>query len=235
MARVRDIAAAAIAAVALSAAAAPGPVPAKPLGPLLGPLTADDYPAAARRYDQQGRTSVRLTVDTSGRVGECAVVQSSGSAALDATTCRLLAGRARFAPARDARGRAVAGGYATSINWVLPPAAAVPPSDAAGPTPPRPRAPIPRHVSPNDYPQAALQARQSGRVAVRLGIGAEGRVTDCTVTASSRSAALDSATCRLLRSRVRFEPARDAAGRPVAGTYTTFVDWTLPARPAPVA
>lgn len=231
MIRARDfvLTAAALALAATSAAAqaqSRAAIPAKPLAPLHSLVTIEDYPVAALRYDQQGQTSVLLSVDRVGRVSGCAVATSSGSAALDATTCRLFASRARFAPARDASGRTVADSYAASIKWVLPPAPQ--PAGMALATPPTPRAPIPRYISPMDYPDAALRARQQGRVAVRLGVSAEGRVTDCTVTASSRSAVLDASTCRILFSRVRFEPARDAQGIAVAGTFETFVDWSLP-------
>lgn len=102
---------------------------------------------------------------------------------------------------------------------------------AAGPSP---RAPIARYISIDDYPSAALLARQQGRVSVRLGVSAAGRVTECAVTVSSGAAILDASTCRLLRSRVRFEPARDARGAAVAGTYSTHVDWALPMMQAPM-
>jgi len=104
-------------------------------------------------------------------------------------------------------------------------------AQAAGPVP---RMPIPRHISIDDYPSAALLARQQERVSVRLGVSAAGRVTECTITVSSGAAILDASTCRLLRSRVRFEPARDAQVTTVAGTYSTHVDWTLPMMQAPM-
>jgi protein TonB len=46
-------------------------------------------------------------VGVDGRVSDCRVVRSSGNAELDATTCRLIERRFRYAPARDAQGRAV--------------------------------------------------------------------------------------------------------------------------------
>jgi protein TonB len=104
-------------------------------------------------------------------------------------------------------------------------------AQAAGPSP---RMEIARYVTIDDYPSAALLARQQGRVGVRLGVSAAGRVTNCRVTVSSGTAILDASTCRLLPSRVRFEPARDAQGSAVAGTYSTHVDWTLPIMQAPM-
>lgn len=99
-------------------------------------------------------------------------------------------------------------------------------------TPPVAQVPLPRLFGNDDYPAAALRYDQEGTVAVMLNVGVDGRVTGCTVTSSSGSAALDSTTCRLLRNRARFEPARDARGRAIAGTSAATIRWALPA-PAP--
>jgi protein TonB len=84
-------------------------------------LTADDYPAAALRNNEQGRVSFILDIGMDGRVTNCRVTQSSGSAALDSTTCRIMRSRPRFAPARDARGMAVADSTTGAVTWALPP------------------------------------------------------------------------------------------------------------------
>jgi hypothetical protein len=44
----------------------------------------------------------------------------SGSAALDAATCRIVRARTRYLPARDMAGRAVSGRIAGTVNWRLP-------------------------------------------------------------------------------------------------------------------
>ena len=72
-----------------------------------GRIVNADYPRAAKKEGVEGEVLVRFTVEPSGRVGACSVVRSSGSALLDATTCRLIQQRYRFEPARDASGRAV--------------------------------------------------------------------------------------------------------------------------------
>lgn len=66
-----------------------------------------------------------------------------------------------------------------------------------------------------DYPPNALRDRAGGIVFLRFVVGPTGRVTDCTVTGSSGRADLDAATCRLIKLRLRYAPARDAAGRAV--------------------
>jgi protein TonB len=47
------------------------------------PLTQPDYPAAARRADEQGKVALQVLVGTDGRVRDVKVVQSSGFARLD--------------------------------------------------------------------------------------------------------------------------------------------------------
>ena len=83
-------------------------------------------------------------------------------------------------------------------------------------------------IHDEDYPAAAKAARIQGNTAVTLTVGVDGRVTGCAVTQSSGSSLLDSTTCRILRSRARFAPARDAAGNPQAGVVTTVIAWRIP-------
>ena len=81
---------------------------------------ADDYPVEALRNNEEGRITTSLDVDASGRPTRCNVITSSGSAAIDATTCSIFLQRARFKPAIRA-GKAVAGTSApVSINWAIP-------------------------------------------------------------------------------------------------------------------
>lgn len=82
---------------------------------------------------------------------------------------------------------------------------------------------------PSDsYPAAARRASAEGLVSVRVGVGTNGRVTDCAVTVSSGNADLDGATCRLAARNGRFEPARDAAGEKVPSSVTLRnVRWRL--------
>jgi TonB family protein len=105
---------------------------------------------------------------------------------------------------------------------------------AAGPAPPasgpaRARAPnLATYLSAADYPAAALRNNEQGRVAFTLDIGPNGRVTNCSIRESSGSATLDSTTCRIMRSRARYTPARDARGVAVADRHQSAVTWVLP-------
>jgi protein TonB len=114
---------------------------------------------------------------------------------------------------------------------------AAPPAPVPTPPPPPPRVVPPQraranlnsYFSTDDYPAAALRSNDQGTTGFRLTIGPNGRVTDCSVTSSSGSAALDQATCRILRSRARYTPARDSSGNPTSGTDSGRVTWRLPA------
>ena len=80
----------------------------------------DDYPAAAKRAGAQGRVSVLLNIDTSGRVVDCRVTASSGNSDLDSQTCNLAKRRGRFTVQKDVDGNAQAYTYSLpGIRWVL--------------------------------------------------------------------------------------------------------------------
>lgn len=63
----------------------------------------------------------------------------------------------------------------------------------------------------------------------RLDIGTDGRVSNCRVTSSSGSSALDSMTCRILTIRAQFAPALDSNGNATTDTYSGRIVWRLPA------
>lgn len=84
-----------------------------------------------------------------------------------------------------------------------------------------------RYFGPDAYPPAAKRAGAEGRVSVRLTIGTDGRVSDCTVTGSSGNSDLDDTTCRIFRSRVRYEAAKDTDGNPIVDHKSQSVVWKL--------
>lgn len=96
------------------------PRAAQPLG-LPGRWVSDaDYPASALRRGDQGVTGFEITVGQDGRVRDCRIARTSGSADLDAATCARLTQRARFTPARDEHGDLVMGRYSGVIRWQIP-------------------------------------------------------------------------------------------------------------------
>jgi TonB family protein len=205
-------------------------VPAVPRGSLDRLISNQDYPASAMRAGETGVVEATLTVGLNGRVTHCTVVVSSGSAALDSATCRLLRARARFTPARDSDGAPRYGAAAVRIVWGDPQvgASAAPQVHFPPVQPPRPRAPLASLIGRQDYSLGMLGDPPRGPVELRLAVDAIGRVEGCTITRSSGSSAIDSATCRLLRQRARFTPAVDPSGNLTAGEVWTRIDWPPP-------
>jgi TonB family protein len=89
-------------------------------GGLASMFNSDDYPGSAIRKEEQGTSAVRFWVGTDGQARDCQIVESSGSAALDAKTCEVIAKRGKFEPARTAAGTAVDCIAYMRIRWVLP-------------------------------------------------------------------------------------------------------------------
>jgi len=79
--------------------------------------------------------------------------------------------------------------------------------------------------SARDYPKKTRDLRIGHSVTILLGVGTDGRVTDCRVTTPSPDAEADAITCRLATERFRFRPAADANGNPIAGKYAWRQRW----------
>lgn len=108
------------------------------------------------------------------------------------------------------------------------PDASLPPPTAPEPEPLPPIAPATNPgtwVTTFDYPSRALREEREGTTAFRLDVGIDGKVTACTVTASSGHADLDAAACKALQRRARFEPITDGGG---PASWTSRVRWTIP-------
>jgi TonB family protein len=99
-----------------------------------------------------------------------------------------------------------------------------------GPQAARPQRSLGSYFTADDYPFEARRRRAWGTVQFRLGIDTSGHVSDCTVTSTSGSAELDLATCRILRLRARYFPARNSEGSPVADVASGQLTWTNPAQ-----
>jgi len=178
----------------------------------------EDYPAAAALRAEVGTVGFTLDVDANGRVGACHVTASSGSQALDDTTCQILSSRALFTPARDGAGAAVPDHVSDRVTWALP----EPPTGA------RARANLASYIQDSDYPALARRRGEQGRVGFELDVAPNGRVVNCRVTQSSGSRQLDVTTCQILIVRARFTPARNADGTAAPDTVTGHIRWALP-------
>jgi periplasmic protein TonB len=76
-----------------------------------------------------------------------------------------------------------------------------------------------------EYGRLAATGIPSGLVGVRILVGPDGSVTNCRIARSSGDSSVDSLVCQLTVRYVRFSPARDPAGRPVAQEITYFPNW----------
>jgi len=87
-----------------------------------------------------------------------------------------------------------------------------------------------RFFGPDEYPSSAIISREQGRVIAVAGVEPDGRVGSCTVVSSSGYKVLDETTCHIMRNKVRFTPALDKDGHPIASHYVMPVRWVLPTR-----
>ena len=83
-------------------------------------VTPMDYPTAALQEERGGSVVAALSLNAQGRVEQCRVVVGSGFAPLDHRTCEILIQRARYSPARDAAGVAIASSTVERIIWRIP-------------------------------------------------------------------------------------------------------------------
>ncbi len=84
-----------------------------------GRLKFSDLPPDLRDGGIAGTVSVRYDVDISGRVGDCIITASSGSAELDKLTCQLIQRRFRFDPSRDPEGQPVRSTIEENHRWEI--------------------------------------------------------------------------------------------------------------------
>lgn len=96
--------------------------------------------------------------------------------------------------------------------------------DTSGYTPARRISKIPD----SQYRALAGTGIRSGSVGVTIKVNTDGTVSNCRIARSSGDGSIDGLMCRLTLQFVRFQPARDNAGRPVAQDITFFPNWYRP-------
>lgn len=90
----------------------------------------------------------------------------------------------------------------------------------------------PEHISGSinnarDYPvpEGGRKARRGTSVIVKVTVGTNGRASNCSVYRASPDAEADRITCQLVTSRLRFKPAQDANGDPIAAPFYWQQKW----------
>lgn len=66
---------------------------------------------------EEAATTIRVTIATDGKVRDCTILASSGSAELDKSACATMTNRARFRPAVDPQGRPMESTHTSRIRW----------------------------------------------------------------------------------------------------------------------
>lgn len=84
-----------------------------------GDIRDSDFPGELADAGRSARVTVTYLVEVNGRVSDCEVDRSSGSAGVDALACRLIRQRFRFRPSRDGRGRPVPAWVRDNYEWVF--------------------------------------------------------------------------------------------------------------------
>lgn len=77
------------------------------------------------------------------------------------------------------------------------------------------------------YPTRALRYGLTGTVGLTVTVMPDGKATDCVVTQSSGHAELDFAACKEIREKARFDPARDADGKPISAQFSTKITFRI--------
>ncbi len=83
-------------------------------------LTYRDYPVHMLRAGMEGLVQFRLMVDESGKATSCHIQSSTRPQEFDDAVCKGLLRRAKFKPALDASGAALASYFRSSVRFELP-------------------------------------------------------------------------------------------------------------------
>jgi protein TonB len=83
-------------------------------------------------------------------------------------------------------------------------------------------------IPDREYRQLASSGLPSGSVGVTIRVNPDGSVANCRIARSSGNPNADSQMCQLTLRYIRFEPAHDPTGRPVAQDVTFYPNWWRP-------
>ncbi len=190
------------------------------------PKLAKFYTSAMRQRELHGAVELDLRVDPNGSIVACEVMTPAVDPELAAASCRA-AQTARFQKsAYGAPSMPLKLIWGTSNSQVIP----------ARPGHPA-RLASPPFSGQFAYPVEAKQRNEQGRALADIDVSAEGRPAACRIRRSAGSTSLDTATCQVMMTLGRYEPAVDVFGVPLAGTAIGVLNWRIepdpPASPSP--
>lgn len=82
-------------------------------------------------------------------------------------------------------------------------------------------------VVSDDYPSKAVMMGHNGLIQFRLDVDETGKVLGCHVLARTNPDEFADVSCRALTRRAKFEPALDAAGKPVKSFYVNKIRFVM--------
>ena len=83
-------------------------------------------------------------------------------------------------------------------------------------------------IPDREYRRLASTGIISGSVGVTVKVNIDGSVSNCRVARTSGDSSIDALMCQLTLRYIRFQPARDPNGRPVAQDITFYPNWWRP-------
>lgn len=83
-------------------------------------------------------------------------------------------------------------------------------------------------IPDREYRRLASTGIPSGSVGITVKVNEDGSASNCRVARSSGDRNIDALMCQLTIRHVRFDPARDPSGRPVAQDVTFVPNWWRP-------
>jgi protein TonB len=96
----------------------PQPPPPTELKPIARTHVTPQYPTISQRLGEQGTSTLKVNIDTSGSVSDCSIAKSSGSDRLDAAACDYVKAHWKWQPPTS-DGKAVSATTELAIIWNL--------------------------------------------------------------------------------------------------------------------
>lgn len=168
-------------------------------------LSSNDYPPEALRQRIEGTVKAKMEIGPDGKVSNCHIEESSGSAVLDDQTCAILSARAHFRPDTDAKGKPIASYARRTVTWRLPK------------TPPGSHS-----LEEGIAREAAAAAAKAGKadgpfkdywVQMDFDVAADGTVSNCRIAFEGT---LENATLPFMCQFGKIQPFVDRDGKPTA-------------------
>lgn len=167
-----------------------------------------DFPVKGVDRNTFTGVAVDITVTPRGGVSECRGRAIAGNPGMAGYTCKLLAARALFEPARDPSGRRMFGVHRDLFYWV----------NVDQPATLKHRADVQFEVK---VPQLPAGTKEPAIALVQFAVDPVGSASSCSPV--PKETALAQLACAALGPAFRAEPARDRKGRPVPSVQNARV------------